>query len=72
MKVCDEQDIQKLLVDAPYFKSKENFCLGKTLKEAGVIIQMIAKEREQEEQYDNDRVSGMAIERVQEDSPATK
>lgn len=42
MKIA-EHNIPAFLRDEPYYDNNEDFCLGKTLEEAGLILKEIAE-----------------------------
>lgn len=49
MNFKDKNDIDRFLRDEPYYKSKDNFCLGNTFEEAAEIIKLMCidvKEKE--------------------------
>lgn len=48
MKIA-EHNIPAFLRDEPYYDNNEDFCLGKTLEEAGQILKEIAKHCSNEE-----------------------
>lgn len=48
MKAKTEEDKMNIAQDVQYFKSLDNYCLGKTLKEAGDTCKRIIAERNKE------------------------
>lgn len=48
MKIA-EHNIPAFLRDEPYYDNSEDFCLGKTLEEAGQILKKIAEHCSNEE-----------------------
>lgn len=41
-----ENDIEKFIKKIPYYENPQNYCLGKSMQDAGVVVGKIVKDME--------------------------
>lgn len=58
MNFREKEDFDRFLKDEPYYKSKDNFCLGNTLEEAAEVIRLMCADAKKKNDVKGEEVCG--------------